>query len=198
MSPGCIGIVTPASPFPCRFKPLNEGIMTTRISHICEKEGVELSSEAMATLSQVGFRYWGRGRGLQSSEPGWSWVRERAWQPSAPDWSWAREGGVFREAWTSRVGRAGLEGGSGRKSGKGSFRTLLPPHFTPLFHSKPSSPHSGIWRRPPKGHHDAAECSTAGRTPSRQVGVVGGGLGGKGGRSCVNESDGIHSECGGY
>jgi len=38
-----------------RFKPLNEGIMTTRITHICEKEGVELSPEAMSTLSQVSY-----------------------------------------------------------------------------------------------------------------------------------------------
>ena len=129
MSPGCIGIVTPASPTPCRFKPLNEGIMTTRISHICEKEGVELSSEAMATLSQVGFRYWGRGRGLQSSEPGWSWVRERAWQPSVPDWSWAREGGVFREAWTSRVGRSGLEGSRERGHSEPSCPPILHPSF---------------------------------------------------------------------
>jgi replication factor C subunit 2/4 len=36
-----------------RFKPLNEGIMSSRISFICEKEGLDLSPEAMATLSFV-------------------------------------------------------------------------------------------------------------------------------------------------
>lgn len=38
---------------PCRFKPLHESIMSSRISYICDKEEVTLGDEAMATLSMV-------------------------------------------------------------------------------------------------------------------------------------------------
>lgn len=37
----------------CRFKPLHEAIMSSRIEHIAEKEGVELAPDAMATLAAV-------------------------------------------------------------------------------------------------------------------------------------------------
>jgi len=36
-----------------RFKPLNEGIMSSRVMHICDKEGVQLAGGAMEALSSV-------------------------------------------------------------------------------------------------------------------------------------------------
>ncbi|KAL2652427.1 hypothetical protein R1flu_020555 [Riccia fluitans] len=36
-----------------RFKPLNEDIMTIRVRHVCQEEGIQLSPEALSTLSKV-------------------------------------------------------------------------------------------------------------------------------------------------
>lgn len=36
-----------------RFKPLSEDIMTSRILHICQEEGLNLDSEALSTLSSI-------------------------------------------------------------------------------------------------------------------------------------------------
>ncbi|CAL9173749.1 unnamed protein product [Musa hybrid cultivar] len=36
-----------------RFKPLSEGIMSSRILHICSEEGLTLDSEALSTLSSI-------------------------------------------------------------------------------------------------------------------------------------------------
>jgi replication factor C subunit 2/4 len=36
-----------------RFKPLSEDIMTTRIIHICNEEGINLDPEALSTLSSI-------------------------------------------------------------------------------------------------------------------------------------------------
>ncbi|XVE60290.1 hypothetical protein DITRI_Ditri05aG0116900 [Diplodiscus trichospermus] len=36
-----------------RFKPLSEEIMSSRISHICDQEGLSLDSEALSTLSSI-------------------------------------------------------------------------------------------------------------------------------------------------
>ncbi|GAA0147919.1 DNA-directed DNA polymerase [Lithospermum erythrorhizon] len=36
-----------------RFKPLNEDVMSSRILHICNEEGINLDSEALSTLSSI-------------------------------------------------------------------------------------------------------------------------------------------------